>query len=132
MSCLFDEWDEQNETELLRKRVSSFEKKLTRRVLDIFKKYLQNSCQSLLEHYLQLSNPFPFEQQMKNLLMALQMNRFQGKFPLIELLKQLRDQKLRNPREVIFILAQQRGIVLQENFLSLVLEVYSTIPPSHD
>ena len=132
MSCLFDEWDEHLETRLLKKNLSLFEKTKTVKILDIFKKYLQNSCQSFLEHFLQLSDPRHFESQMKTLLLSLLLNRFQGKQALLELLKQIRDHKLRNPREVIYILSRQRGIVLKENFLSLVLEVYATIPPSNN
>lgn len=132
MSCLFDEWDEQIETDLLCERVDSFKRSLTTQVLDIFRKYLQNNCHSLIHHYLRLANPHHFERQMEALLMNLQMNHFKGKYSLVELLKQIRNLKLRNPREVIFILAQQRGITLQEDLLSLVLEVYGTISPSQD
>lgn len=129
MSCLFDEWDEQIETSLLRERVNTFKRSLTGRIQDIFRKYLQNNCHSLIQYYLQLTNGSQFEHQIEALLMNLQMNHFKGKYSLLELLKQIRNLKLRNPREVIFILAQQRGIILQEDLLALVLEVYGTISP---
>ena len=128
MSCLFSEWDEQLETTLLRQKLQLFERRTTSRVLDIFKKYLQNSCQSLINYLLHLPDSTRFEGQMRDLLISLQLNKFRGKRQLLELLKQIRNHRLRNPRDVIFVLAQQRGVQIGQSLLSVVLEVYATIP----
>jgi hypothetical protein len=128
MSCLFNEWDEQMETTLLQKQLQIFSKNSTRPIMEMFKKYLQNSCQSLINYYLHLPHPVLFETQMKSLLLGLKLNKFKGKRQLLELLKQIRNHKLRNPREVIYVLAKQRGVHIEENLLSIVLEVYAAIP----
>ena len=123
LTCLFDEWDENSENKILKNNLSEFERLLTSSTSEAFQNYLMNDCRSLLKHYLE-NYTTEFDSQMKNLLMSLKLNKFQGKLTLTRILKLTNEIKLKNPREIISILAYQHGVILQENLLTLVLDVY--------